>query len=189
LLIAGVDEAGRGALIGPLVVASVILPPFPELKVDFVDSKKIGHKTRESLFLSIKAIALAVSVVAVSPKMIDKLNILEATLFGMRKVVKKLKLEPNVVLIDGNRVPKIDGLPVGCLVKGDSFIPEISAASIVAKVVRDRLMLKYHIRYPDYSFDLHKGYGTFLHYEAILEHGLLPDHRKSFNLTRQGVLF
>jgi ribonuclease HII len=189
LLIAGVDEAGRGALIGPLVVASVILPPFPELKVDFVDSKIIGHKKRESLFLSIKTLALAYSVVAVSPKMIDKVNILEATLFGMRKVIKKLRLTPNVVLIDGNKVPKIEGVPVGCLVKGDSLIPEISAASIVAKVVRDRLMLKYHNKYPDYSFDLHKGYGTSLHYQEIMKNGILDEHRKSFNLTRQGVLF
>ena len=177
-LIAGVDEAGRGPLAGPVVAAAVILDdlhPIPGL----ADSKKLTALKRERLFDQIRAKALCCSIAEATVEEIDTLNILQATLLAMQRAVNGLRLKPRKVLVDGNQLPVLDVL-AEAIVKGDSKVQAISAASILAKVHRDRLCLSMHAQYPEYSFHLHKGYGTAAHLAALQEFGASPWHRKSF---------
>ena len=177
-LIAGVDEAGRGPLAGPVVAAAVILDdlhPIPGL----ADSKKLTALKRERLFDQIRAKALCCSIAEATVEEIDTLNILQATLLAMQRAVYGLRLKPSKVLVDGNQLPVLDVL-AEAIVKGDSKVQAISAASILAKVHRDRLCMSMHAQYPEYSFHLHKGYGTAAHLAALQEFGASPWHRKSF---------
>lgn len=182
-LVAGVDEAGRGPLAGPVFVAAVILDP--ERSVDGLDdSKRLGEQRREQLFMEIKQSALAWSIVQVGVADIDRMNILQATLWGMQQAVAELQPAPGKVLIDGNRAPHL-GCAVQTIVQGDRLQPAISAASILAKVARDRHMLSLHERYPQYGFDQHKGYPTALHLELLEQHGPCHEHRASFAPVRR----
>jgi ribonuclease HII len=177
-LIAGVDEAGRGPLAGPVVAAAVILDDLHPI-VGLADSKKLSEIKREKLFDEIRAKALCCSIAQASVEEIDQLNILQATLLAMRRAVEGLRLKPTKVLVDGNRLPVLDVL-AEAIVKGDSKVPAISAASILAKVHRDRLCLQLHEKYPEYGFDQHKGYGTESHLKALREFGATPWHRQTF---------
>ena len=182
-LIAGVDEAGRGPLAGPVVAAAVILDdlhPIPGL----ADSKKLTALKRERLFDQIRAKALCCSIAEATVEEIDQLNILQATLLAMQRAVNGLRLKHSKVLVDGNQLPVLDVL-AEAIVKGDSKVQAISAASILAKVHRDRLCLSMHAQYPEYSFHLHKGYGTAAHLAALQEFGASPWHRKSFSPVAQ----
>ena len=177
-LIAGVDEAGRGPLAGPVVVAAVILDPRETIEgID--DSKRLSVKRREALFPQIRERSIAWSIVAVDVDEIDRVNILQATLLGMRRAVEQLSPAPSLALIDGNRAPSLD-CDVKTIVQGDRLEPTISAASILAKVARDRLMKELHFKYPVYGFDRHKGYPTAEHLRLLKQHGPCPIHRKSF---------
>ena len=173
-LIAGVDEAGRGPLAGPVVAAAVILDDLNPIK-GLADSKKLSAIKRERLFDEIRAKALCCCIAEASVEEIDQLNILQATLLAMMG----LRLKPNKVLVDGNRLPVLDVL-AEAIVKGDSKVQAISAASILAKVYRDRMCHDLHQQYPLYGFDKHKGYGTEIHLQALREHGATPWHRKTF---------
>jgi ribonuclease HII len=177
-LIAGVDEAGRGPLAGPVVAAAVILDDLNPIK-GLADSKKLSAIKRERLFDEIRAKALCCCIAEASVEEIDQLNILQATLLAMRRAVMGLRLKPNKVLVDGNRLPVLDVL-AEAIVKGDSKVQAISAASILAKVYRDRMCHDWHQQYPLYGFDKHKGYGTEIHLQALREHGATPWHRKTF---------
>ena len=177
-LIAGVDEAGRGPLAGPVVAAAVILDDLNPI-MGLADSKKLTALKRERLYDEIRAKALCCSIAEASVEEIDRLNILQATLLAMRRAVEGLRLKPNKVLVDGNRLPVLDVL-AEAIVKGDSKVPAISAASILAKVHRDRWCLQLHAQYPAYGFDRHKGYGTEAHLNALRMHGDTPWHRQSF---------
>lgn len=178
-LVAGVDEAGRGPLAGPVVAAAVILDPQRPIE-GLADSKILSERKRENLFEIIKAAALTWSVGLATVEEIDEFNILQATLLAMQRAVNGLAIKPDEVLIDGNIVPKML-IPAQAIVKGDSKVKVISAASILAKVERDSIMVGYHKKYPDFSFHLHKGYGTQLHITEIEQFGILPIHRKTFN--------
>ena len=178
-LIAGVDEAGRGPLAGPVVAAAVILDDLNPI-VGLADSKKLTALKRERLYDEIRAKALCCSIAEATVEEIDELNILQATMLAMRRAVEGLRLKPNKVLVDGNRLPVIDVL-AEAIVKGDSKVQAISAASILAKVHRDRWCQELHAQYPHYGFDAHKGYGTAAHLQALKEHGATPWHRKSFS--------
>ena len=178
-LIAGVDEAGRGPLAGPVVAAAVILDDLNPI-MGLADSKKLTALKRERLYDEIRAKALCCSIAEASVEEIDRLNILQATLLAMRRAVEGLRLKPNKVLVDGNRLPVLDVL-AEAIVKGDSKVPAISAASILAKVHRDRWCLQLHAEYPAYGFDRHKGYGTEAHLHALRMHGATPWHRQSFS--------
>lgn len=176
---AGVDEAGRGPLCGPVCVAACILDPEqPVFGVN--DSKKLSEKKREALFEEICKKALCYNIVFVGPEVIDRDNILQATLSGMRQAVEGLEIVPNIALIDGNRCP--DGMAVPCqsVVKGDAASASVSAASILAKVSRDRYMRELDRQYPQYQLAKHKGYGTKLHYQLIEQYGIQPFYRRSF---------
>jgi ribonuclease HII len=177
-LIAGVDEAGRGPLAGPVVAAAVILDDMNPIK-GLNDSKKLSPMRREKLYDEIRAKALCCSVAQASVKEIDQLNILQATLLAMRRAVEGLRLKPHKVLVDGNRLPVLDVL-AEAIVRGDATVPAISAASILAKVTRDRWCQELDQRYPQYGFAGHKGYGTAVHLAALLAHGACPEHRKTF---------
>ena len=177
-LIAGVDEAGRGPLAGPVVAAAVILDDLNPI-AGLADSKKLTALKRERLFDEIRAKALCCSIAEATVEEIDELNILQATLLAMRRAVEGLRLKPTKVLVDGNRLPVLDVL-AEAIVKGDSKVQAISAASILAKVHRDRWCQELHAQYPQYGFDGHKGYGTASHLQALQEHGATPWHRKSF---------
>lgn len=177
-LIAGVDEAGRGPLAGPVVAAAVILDDLRPIK-GLNDSKKLTALRREKLYDEIRAKALCCSIAEASVEEIDALNILQATLLAMRRAVEGLRLKPSKVLIDGNRLPKLD-VYAEAIVGGDALVASISAASILAKVTRDRWCAELHAQYPQYGFDGHKGYGTAEHLAALKEHGACPQHRKSF---------
>jgi ribonuclease HII len=177
-LIAGVDEAGRGPLAGPVVAAAVILDDLRPI-AGLADSKKLSPSTRERLFDEIRAKALCCSVAEASVEEIDRLNILQATMLAMRRAVEGLRLTPAKVLVDGNRLPPLPML-AEAIVKGDSKVASISAASILAKVTRDRWCAQYHAEFPAYGFEGHKGYGTAEHLAALREHGPCPQHRKSF---------
>ncbi len=177
-LIAGVDEAGRGPLAGPVVAAAVILDDLNPI-VGLADSKKLTALKRERLYDEIRAKALCCSIAEATVKEIDELNILQATLLAMRRAVEGLRLKPTKVLVDGNRLPVLDVL-AEAIVKGDSKVQAISAASILAKVHRDRWCQELHAQYPQYGFDGHKGYGTAAHLQALKDHGATPWHRKSF---------
>lgn len=186
VLIAGVDEAGRGPLAGPVVAAAVILDPLRPID-GLADSKILGERKRDSLFEIIKADALSWSVGIASVEEIDELNILQATLLAMQRAVNGLAIQPDEVLIDGNRLPSLL-IPAQAIVKGDSKVKVISAASIVAKVVRDKIMVDYYQKYPDFSFHLHKGYGTQQHLAEIEQFGFLPIHRKTFNPVKTMIM-
>jgi len=177
-LVAGVDEAGRGPLAGPVVAAAVILDQRQPIK-GLADSKKLTALRREKLFDEIRAKALCCSIAQASVEEIDRLNILQATLLAMRRAVEGLRLKPNKVLVDGNRLPDI-GLPAQAIVGGDALVPAISAASILAKVHRDRWCLELDRLYPQYGFAKHKGYGTAAHLAALQAHGPCAEHRISF---------
>lgn len=178
-LIAGVDEAGRGPLAGPVVVAAVILDPARPIK-GLNDSKKLSARQRGALFETIRSHALAFSIVEISHQQIDELNILQATLLGMSQAVSALKLTPQRVMIDGNQVPKpLEGIATA-LIGGDASEPSISAASILAKVHRDRLMNQMDARFPGYGFAKHKGYPTPEHLNALALLGPCEIHRRSY---------
>ena len=178
-LIAGVDEVGRGPLAGPVVAAAVILPhDFDVLGVD--DSKKLSPRKREELFEIIKERALAWSVGRAGPERIDEINILEATKEAMARAVEGLSLRPDHVLIDGNFTVRSLALPQTAIVKGDANSTSIAAASILAKVTRDRYMEEMELQYPGYAFASNKGYGTAAHYEGLKKFGPTPIHRKTF---------
>jgi len=177
-LIAGVDEAGRGPLAGPVVAAAVILDDLNPIQ-GLADSKKLSPARREKLYDEIRAKALCCSIAEASVEEIDQLNILQATLLAMRRAVEGLRLKPTKVLVDGNRLPTLDVL-AEAIVKGDAKVPAISAASILAKVHRDRWCAQYHEQFPQYGFAAHKGYGTAEHIAALREHGACPQHRKTF---------
>jgi ribonuclease HII len=177
-LIAGVDEAGRGPLAGPVVAAAVMLDELHPIK-GLADSKKLTALRREKLFDEIRAKALCCSVAHASVEEIDQLNILQATLLAMRRAVQGLRLKPQLVLVDGNRLPVLD-IRAEAIVKGDALVPAISAASILAKVTRDRWCAEYDLQFPQYGFAKHKGYGTAEHLLALRTHGACPEHRKSF---------
>jgi ribonuclease HII len=186
LLLAGVDEAGRGPLAGPVVSAAVILDPQKHID-GLADSKVLNERKRDSLFEAIKIDTLSWSVGIATVEEIDELNILQATLLAMQRAINGLAIQPDEVLIDGNCLPKLL-MPAQAIVKGDSKVKAISAASIVAKVVRDKIMVDYHNLYPDYAFQFHKGYGTKQHLKEIDKFGFLPIHRKSFNPLRTILL-
>ena len=177
-LVAGVDEAGRGPLAGPVVAAAVILDDLHPIK-GLADSKKLTASRRDALFDEIRAKALCCSIALASVEEIDQLNILQATLLAMRRAVEGLRLKPIRVLVDGNRLPVLR-IQAEAIVKGDSLVPAISAASILAKVHRDRLCADMDQQYPHYGFARHKGYGTAVHLAALQEHGACEQHRKSF---------
>jgi ribonuclease HII len=182
-LVAGVDEAGRGPLVGPVVAAAVILDDERPVK-GLRDSKTLSPRRRDRLYDEIMARALCVSIAEASAEEIDRLNILQATLLAMRRAVEQLRLPPRLVLVDGNRLPVLK-VPAQAIVKGDAKVPAISAASIVAKVHRDRWCTTLHQRWPAYGFDGHKGYPTPAHLEALRAHGPCPEHRRSFAPVRQ----
>ena len=185
-IVAGVDEAGRGPLAGPVVVAAVVLDPDKPLD-GLDDSKKLSEKRREALFPLIVERSLAWTVVAIEVDEIDRINILQATLLGMRRAVEQLVPAPSLALIDGNRAPALT-CAVRTIVGGDGLEPAISAASILAKVTRDRLMKKLHIDYPDYGFDRHKGYPTADHLARLTRYGPCPIHRRSFAPVKRVLL-
>lgn len=176
--IAGIDEAGRGPLAGPVVAAAVIL--LSKVNISGLnDSKKLSPKKREELFPKIQEMSVAYSVAVIDQEVIDKINILQAARLAMQQAVETLKITPSLLLIDGNK--KIDStINQWTIVKGDSRSLSIAAASVLAKVTRDRIMDGYHKLYPQYGFDQHKGYGTKLHRNLIHEHGPCPIHRKTF---------
>ena len=177
-LVAGVDEAGRGPLAGPVVAAAVILDERHPIK-GLADSKKLTALRRERLFDEIRAKALCCSIAEASVEEIDRLNILQATLLAMRRAVAGLRLKPKKVLVDGNRLPNLEVL-AEAIVGGDALVPAISAASILAKVHRDRWCLTLDQQYPQYGFAQHKGYGTAAHLAALRAHGPCAQHRTSF---------
>ena len=177
-LIAGVDEAGRGPLAGPVVAAAVILDPMRPI-AGLKDSKHLTEETREQLAPIIKERALDWSVAHATVEEIDELNILQATMLAMKRAVAGLTVRPNLVLVDGNRVPHLD-IAVNAVVGGDETVAAISAASIIAKTTRDHWLMDLDRQYPEYGFAKHKGYGTAEHMAAIEKYGPLPVHRKSF---------
>ena len=178
-LVAGVDEAGRGPLAGPVVAAAVILDDLKPI-AGLADSKTLSPRQRERLSEAIHARALCFSVAHASVEEIDQLNILQATLLAMRRAVMGLRLKPHKVLVDGNRLPTLD-IVAEAVVQGDRKVPAISAASILAKVARDRWCLEIDAEYPAYGFAAHKGYGTAQHLLALQTHGATPWHRRSFS--------
>lgn len=176
--ICGVDEAGRGPLAGDVYAAAVILPE--ETVIEGInDSKKLSEKKREYLFDVIREKALGYSIASASAEEIDSLNILQATFLAMKRAVSGLNPKADFAMIDGNRTPKLD-IPLATIIKGDSLSCSIAAASILAKVTRDRVMKKEAQKYPEYLFEKHKGYGTKLHFEMIKKYGPCPIHRRSF---------
>lgn len=176
--VCGIDEAGRGPLCGPVAAAAVILPEGLVIE-GLNDSKKLSEKKREQLYGIITEKAVCWAVGLASPAEIDELNILKATFLAMRRAIEGLTTVPDYVLVDGNRDPKL-GLPTSTIVKGDAKAACIAAASVLAKVTRDRLLDKMDAQYPEYGFAKHKGYPTKAHYAAIAKHGITPEHRRSF---------
>ena len=184
-LVAGVDEAGRGPLAGPVVAAAVILDDLRPIK-GLADSKTLTALRREKLFDEIRARALCSSIASASAEEIDQLNILQATMLAMQRAVQGLRLLPRRVVVDGNRVPGLT-MTAAAVVKGDARVAAISAASILAKVHRDRLCQDLHRDFPQYGFDGHKGYPTRAHLAALREHGACPAHRRSFAPVRDAL--
>lgn len=184
-LLCGVDEAGRGPLAGAVFAAAVILDPGHPIP-GLADSKKLSEKKRDLLALEIKAHALAWAIASASAEEIDQINILQASLLAMRRAVERLALTPHHVAVDGLYCPPLS-MPATAVVKGDSLVAEISAASILAKTARDAEMLELHLIYPDYGFDRHKGYPTADHLAAIASHGVTPIHRRSFGPVRNAL--
>ncbi len=185
-LLAGTDEAGRGPLAGNVVAAAVILNPAETID-GLDDSKKLTEKKRLLLAAEIKQKALAWSVVSISPQQIDEMNILQASLFAMRTAAENLKVRPDHVFVDGNKTLPDCFCDNTAIIKGDSRVAEISAASILAKVERDGQMLQLHKQYPEYGFDRHKGYPTKLHREILHEIGPCPEHRRSYAPVRDAM--
>ncbi len=185
IIIAGVDEVGRGPLAGPVMAAAVILSPDAPIE-GLKDSKKLSPKRRETLSQQIKQQALAWSVALVDAAEIDSINILQASLLAMKIAVEKLTIQPGMVLVDGNQCPKVS---MGCraIVGGDASEMSISAASIIAKVARDQLMVELHEEYPQYGFAKHKGYGTADHMRSLREYGPCAIHRRSFRPVREAL--
>ena len=179
--IAGVDEVGVGALAGPVIAAAVILPKGVQVE-SLNDSKLLSPRRRTALFPKIRKAALAVGVGRASPREVDRLNVYWAAILAMRRAVKRLSLAPQFVLVDARRIPDLE-MPQQAIIKGDALSHSIAAASVVAKVTRDRLMARYEKKYPFYGFAGHKGYGTAAHRAAIRRHGTLSIHRKSFRLV------
>lgn len=192
ILLAGVDEAGRGPLVGSVFAAAVILPSEYDLS-GLTDSKKLSEKKRDELAVQIKQQALAWHIASANVQEIAQLNILHATMLAMTRAVQGLTITPEKILIDGNRVPKNLNIPAEAIVKGDSKIAAISAASILAKTARDKEMYDLAKQFPQYGFDKHKGYGTAAHLAALQQYGVLPQHRHDFAPVRallaQGRLF
>ncbi len=184
-LVAGVDEAGRGPLAGPVVAAAVILDDQQPI-AGLADSKRLSARRRELLFDEIRAKALASAIAEASVEEIDRLNILQATMLAMRRAVEALRLRPGLVLVDGNRLPVLK-VPAEAIVQGDAKVPAISAASILAKVHRDRLCLELHRACPQHGFDVHKGYPTPAHLAALQTWGVTPFHRRSFAPVRAAL--
>lgn len=184
-LIAGVDEVGRGPLVGAVVTAAVILDPANPI-VGLADSKKLSEKKRLALFDEIQEKALSWSLGRCEPEEIDELNILQATMVAMQRAVAGLSVQPDYVLIDGNRVPSLP-VPSQAVVKGDMRVAEISAASILAKVTRDREMQALDALFPAYGFAQHKGYPTKAHFAALEKYGAIDQHRKSFKPVRERI--
>ncbi|WP_370630708.1 ribonuclease HII [Photobacterium sp. WH24] len=184
-LIAGVDEVGRGPLVGAVVTAAVILDPANPI-VGLADSKKLSEKKRLALFDDIQEKALSWSLGRCEPEEIDELNILQATMVAMQRAVAGLSVQPDYVLIDGNHVPSLP-VPAQAVVKGDMRVAEISAASILAKVTRDREMQVLDAQYPAYGFAQHKGYPTKAHFAALEKYGAIEQHRKSFKPVRERI--
>lgn len=184
--IAGVDEAGRGPLVGSVVAAAVILDPDNPI-VGLNDSKKLTEKKREKLFIEIQEKALAWSIAEATHAEIDELNILQATFLAMRRAVESLNVQPEKVIVDGNQIPK--GISIACeaIVGGDASHAEISAASILAKVTRDRQMQALDLIYPDFGFAKHKGYPTKAHFEVIAAHGVFHEHRRSYAPVKKAL--
>ena len=182
-LIAGVDEAGRGPLAGPVVAAAVILDDLKPIR-GLNDSKLLTALARERLNVQIHAKALCFCIALASVEEIDRLNILQATLLAMRRAVEGLRLRPNKVLVDGNQLPRLK-ISAEAVIGGDAKVKAISAASILAKVYRDRLCQELHLQHPQYGFDGHKGYATPEHLAALKEHGVCPHHRRSFAPVRE----
>lgn len=181
-LICGIDEAGRGPLAGPVCAGAVILPEDLDIEQELPglnDSKKLTDKKRRELFHKIKERALAYGIGFASHEEIDRINILQATYLAMHRAVANMGINPEVLLVDGNRDPGFE-VPTELIVKGDSRSASIAAASILAKVTRDDVMMEFAREYPQYDFDIHKGYGTKKHYAALTEHGMCPIHRRSF---------
>ena len=178
-LVCGVDEAGRGPLAGPVFAAAVILRP-DAVPAGLNDSKKLSEKKREALFDDICREALAYGIASASVQEIEELNILQATFLAMRRAVEALPVTPELLLIDGNRTPSGLAVPARTVIKGDALSASIGAASILAKVSRDRLLMELDREYPEYAFAKHKGYGTALHYEKLAQYGMCPAHRPSF---------
>ncbi len=177
-IVCGVDEAGRGPLAGPVCAAAVILPDGLVIE-GLDDSKKLTEKKRDALYDVICEEAISYGVAFASVEEIEELNILQATFLAMKRAVESLNVKADLALVDGNQKPPLD-IQARTLVKGDAKSPSIAAASILAKVTRDRLMVEIAEQYPQYEFPKHKGYGTKLHYEKIMEHGISPVHRRSF---------
>ncbi|MCR9848198.1 ribonuclease HII [Vibrio antiquarius] len=184
-LVAGVDEVGRGPLVGDVVTAAVILDPNNPIE-GLNDSKKLTEKKRMALLPEIKEKALAWAVGRCSPEEIDQLNILQATMVAMQRAVAGLQVQPDFVLIDGNRCPELP-MDAQAVVKGDLRVAEISAASIIAKVVRDQEMEELDKLHPQFGFAKHKGYPTKAHFEAIEQHGVISEHRKSFKPVKKAL--
>lgn len=177
-VICGVDEAGRGPLAGPVCAAAVILPPHVQIP-GLNDSKKLSDKRRRELFPVICEQALAYGIAFATEQEIDEINILQATFLAMERALAQLTIRPDLVLIDGNRQKDL-GLPVKTVVKGDSLSANIAAASVLAKVTRDDFMVRQAEQFPEYGFEIHKGYGTKAHYAALEQYGPCPIHRKTF---------
>ena len=186
VLLAGVDEAGRGPLAGEVVAAAVILDPKRQID-GLADSKKLSEKKREYLFDVITERALAFGIASASVEEIDRLNILQASMLAMKRAVEALSIAPEYVLVDGNRLPKWT-LRAEAVVKGDTKVPAIAAASILAKVTRDRVMITLDRIHPGYGFAIHKGYPTVAHVSALQTHGPLTIHRRSFGPVRDVIL-
>ena len=184
-LLAGVDEAGRGPLAGPVVAAAVILDDLKPIQ-GLDDSKKLTARVRDRLFDEIRAKALCVCIAEASVEEIDRLNILHATMLAMKRAVEGLRLKPAKVQVDGNRLPVLK-MTAEAIVQGDALVPAISAASILAKVHRDRLLIALHDAHPQYGFDAHKGYATSEHLEALRRHGACVHHRRSFAPVREAI--
>lgn len=183
--VCGVDEAGRGPLAGPVFAAAVILAD-PPVICGLADSKKLSAKRRDALATEIRERAVCWAVASASVEEIDSLNILRASLLAMQRAVEALNVRPAAIQVDGLHVPQV-AMPARAIVKGDATVPAISAASILAKVARDRLLLELHAAYPEYGFDRHKGYGTVLHMEALRRLGPTPAHRRSFAPVRAAL--